>query len=84
VSLDRPLRGPLLSATDLAARLGTSRRWVYAQVEQHGLPAYRFGRALAFDPRAVQAWLEGRRVGDWEHCAKNNEMVEFGVVQNVG
>ena len=56
---------PLLSAEQLAAALGMSRRWVYEQVEQNGLPAYKLGRALAFELGAVRVWLERRRVGDW-------------------
>ena len=56
---------PLLSAEQLAAALGMSRRWVYEQVEQNGLPAYKLGRALAFELGAVRAWLEQRRIGDW-------------------
>jgi excisionase family DNA binding protein len=51
-----------------------SPRWVYQQVEQHDLPAYRLGaRALRFDAEAVAAWLEARRIGDWraaESCAR--------------
>jgi excisionase family DNA binding protein len=74
----------LLSAAELAQRLGTSRRWVYAQVDQHGLPAYRFGRTLAFEQQAVQAWLDSQRVGEWRHCAKTHEMVEFRVVEPFG
>ena len=56
---------PLLSAEELAEALGKSRRWVYAQVEENGLPAYKLGRSLAFELAAVRAWLAGRRVGEW-------------------
>jgi excisionase family DNA binding protein len=56
---------PLLSAEKLAAALGMSRRWVYEQVEQNGLPAYKLGRALAFELSAVRVWLDLRKVGDW-------------------
>ena len=62
---------PLLTASTLAAGLGVPRRWVYRQVECHGMPAYRpSGRALLFELSAVRAWLQGSRVGDWpESCA---------------
>jgi excisionase family DNA binding protein len=60
---------PLIGADELARRLGKDRRAVYRLVEDHGLPAYRLGRSLAFDPEAVDAWLGRRRVGDWEEVA---------------
>jgi excisionase family DNA binding protein len=56
---------PLLSADELARALGMSRRWVYAQVEENGLPAYKLGRSLAFEFAAVRTWLEQRRIGHW-------------------
>jgi excisionase family DNA binding protein len=63
---DRTALGePLLSPAELALALGMSRRWVYEQVERHGLPAYKLGRSLAFELSAVRAWLAARRVGQW-------------------
>lgn len=56
---------PLLDAQELADALGMTRRWVYAQVEENGLPAYKLGRSLAFELSAVRTWLSMRRVGDW-------------------
>jgi excisionase family DNA binding protein len=56
---------PLFDAAQLAQALGMTRRWVYAQVEEGGLPAYRLGRALAFELSAVREWLAQRRIGDW-------------------
>jgi excisionase family DNA binding protein len=56
---------PLLDAQQLADALGMTRRWVYAQVEENGLPAYKLGRALAFELSAVHAWLDTRRIGEW-------------------
>ncbi len=56
---------PLLSASQLAEALGMSRRWVYAQVEEGALPAYKLGRALAFELSAVRAWLAAKRIGQW-------------------
>jgi excisionase family DNA binding protein len=67
----------LISATQLAAYLGVSRRWVYLQVEQHELPAYQLGRALRFDWSAVLRWLESRRIGAWESCAEADDVVRF-------
>jgi excisionase family DNA binding protein len=62
----------LLTASELATHLRVTRRWVYDQVESHGMPAYRLGpRALRFDLAAVTAWLEGRKVGEWQESAKS-------------
>lgn len=70
-------REPLLSAAQLAALLGVQRRWIYEQVEQHQMPAYRppAGRKLLFELSAVEAWLSRLRTGDWpvaEPCADPN------------
>ena len=56
---------PLLDAAGLAKVLGKTRRWVYDQVEENDLPAYKLGRSLAFEVSAVRAWLDRRRIGDW-------------------
>jgi excisionase family DNA binding protein len=71
VTIDRRLALPerLLTPAELADVLGVTRKWLYAQVEEHGMPAYRFGRKLAFELPAVRRWLETRRIGDWaESC----------------
>jgi excisionase family DNA binding protein len=54
----------LLSADQLAERLGRDRRWVYRKHER-GMPAYKLGRELCFQWDAVLAWLSEHRVGDW-------------------
>ena len=62
---------PLLETGELAQQLGVSRRWIYTQVEDHGLPCYRFGKALAFEASVVRTWLEQHRAGAWpEPCAE--------------
>jgi excisionase family DNA binding protein len=66
----------LLTTRELAAQLGVSARWVYAQVEEHELPAYRLGRGLRFDQAAVDLWLYQRRTGAWESCASASRMVQ--------
>ena len=56
----------LLTTKQLARILAVTPRWVYDQVESHGMPAYRLGpRALRFDVLAVEGWLEARKIGDW-------------------
>ena len=67
----------LLSASELAEALGVSLRWIYLKVEEHSLPAYRLGRSLRFDPDAVYAWLETKRIGAWESCAEAGDVVRF-------
>jgi excisionase family DNA binding protein len=60
------MKRELLSTAELAGALGVSRRWIYQQVAEHDLPAYRLGpRALRYDLNAVRAWLDQRRIGDW-------------------
>lgn len=68
-----PAHEPLLSAEQLARLLGRPRRWIYAQVEEHGLPAYKIGKSLAFEMSAVRAWLDACRVGAWpEPCGETD------------
>ena len=59
---------PFLTAAELASHLRATRRWVYEQVESHGMPAYRLGAcALRFDltgRRDVAGGPQGRRVAD--------------------
>jgi excisionase family DNA binding protein len=57
---------PLLTAKQLAEALGFTRRQVYELVAGSGLPAYKLGRSLRFELSAVTAWLEKRRIGDWD------------------
>lgn len=60
---------PLLDAETLAEHLGVSRRWIYTQCAEHGMPHRRFGKSLSFSASAVQSWLDTRRAGDWpEDC----------------
>jgi len=62
----------LLDAARLADCLGVTKRWVYAQVEEHGLPAYKIGKSLAFEMTAVRAWLAAHRIGEWtEPCGRS-------------
>lgn len=68
----------LLATAELAETLGMSTRWVYSQVEEHGLPAFKLGRTLLFDPDAVGRWLDAHRVGNWpEPCADPGSAAEI-------
>ena len=60
----------LLTATELAATLKVSRRWIHDQIRKGGLPHHYLGdarRLLRFRLREVQEWIEsdesGRRAG---------------------
>src|SRR5687768_3228648 len=72
---------PLLSPAELAVALGMSRRWVYEQVYRHGLPAYKLGRSLAFEPSAVRAWLAVRRIGQWPESSDTQALAKEEVVR---
>ena len=75
---------PLLTAARLAEALGVSRRWVYAQVEEHGMPVYRppGGRTLLFRRSAVTAWLDAYRDGDWSASCPDPDRTA-GISSNV-
>lgn len=47
----------LLTADDVAGRLGVPKSWVYAQVRAGGVPHVRLGRYVRFRPEAIDEWL---------------------------
>lgn len=57
----------VIDAEQLAAALGPAfdRRAVY-RLHSHGLPRIQIGRRVFYDLAAVQAFLESRRVGEWQ------------------
>ena len=68
---------PIIDASALAEQLGVTRRWVYSHVEEHGLPHYRFGKALAFEASAVRAWLDEHRAGQWPGDCSQYRRADF-------
>ena len=57
---------PLLTAAEVAERLGFSAAWVLDRFEAGELPGIRFGKKGArvrFDPEDVKAFLDTRRIG---------------------
>jgi len=48
----------LLSVTETAKVLGISRSFVYKLVESDSIPVIRLGRALRFDMRHLEIWLD--------------------------
>lgn len=47
----------LLTAEDVAERLGVPRSWVYAQARQNKIPYVRLGHYRRFRPEAIEAWV---------------------------
>ena len=52
---------PLLTITQLAARLSLRERRIMNLVRQGKIPYVQIGRQVCFDPVAIDAWLEQNR-----------------------
>lgn len=48
---------PLLTAQDVAERLGVSKDWVWAQARAGAIPHIRLGRYRRFRAEAIEAWI---------------------------
>jgi excisionase family DNA binding protein len=54
----------LLTADQVAKRLGVPKSWVYARARAGGIPAVRLGRYYRFRPQALEDWiLEQEKAG---------------------
>lgn len=51
------MTGRLLTAEEVADRLGVSRSWVYAAVRSGEIPHLKLGRYVRFRPETIDAWL---------------------------
>ena len=51
------MSGPLLTADDVAERLGMTREWVWRQVRCGQIPHVRLGRYCRFREEAIDEWL---------------------------
>lgn len=51
----------LLTAREVADRLGMSAHWVLDKAEAGELPSFKLGRAVRFDPTAIETWLAEQR-----------------------
>ena len=64
---DEPM-SRLLHADEVAAKLGMTRDWVYAQSRAGRIPAVKLGRYYRYREASVDAWIEalegGRVPGD--------------------
>lgn len=60
----------LLTADEVAERLGRSKRWVHQSIRERGLPYVRIdGGALGFELEQVRAWARTRQVPAWKPVA---------------
>ena len=55
---------PLLRERDAARLLAVSPAWLTRKRWERGGPAYiRHGRAIRYEPAAIEAWIEAHRLG---------------------
>jgi excisionase family DNA binding protein len=52
----------LWTVADVARRLTVPASWVYAQAEAGTLPSLKIGHYRRFEPEAIEAWVQQRRV----------------------
>jgi excisionase family DNA binding protein len=53
----------LLEAVDVAALLGMTKDWVYAQVRENQIPHVRLGRCVRFRQESIDNWIQERERG---------------------
>ena len=56
-------RGVLLTADEVAGRLGMSRDWVYAEVRAGRMPHVRLGRYVRFRESSITEWVRELEAG---------------------
>lgn len=61
---------PLLDIAAVAETLGTSRRHVQRLVAERRIPFVKVGRFVRFDPAALEAWIDTRRVDPVQRPAR--------------
>ena len=54
----------LLSVAETAGLLGISQSFLYKLVNSESIPHIRLGRAIRFDIRQIDVWLEGIKSGE--------------------
>jgi excisionase family DNA binding protein len=52
----------LMTTDEVAALLGKSRHYIYANAERLGIPRVKIGKHYRYRPSDVTAWIEGQRV----------------------
>lgn len=68
--------GRLLDADDVAAALGVSRDWIYAEVRAGRIPHVRLGRNVRFRSQAVEDWIAGLESGRMSATPKRSRTVD--------
>lgn len=53
----RPANGSLLFADDVAALVGMTKDWVYAETRAGRIPHVTLGRYYRYRPESIEAWL---------------------------
>lgn len=53
--------GKLLTVREAASYLAVSASWLYREVELRKVPHLRLGRAIRFDPQALERWLAAQQ-----------------------
>jgi len=54
---DTPTNGSLLFADDVAAMVGMTRDWIYAETRAGRIPHVTLGRYYRYRPESIDAWL---------------------------
>jgi excisionase family DNA binding protein len=57
------MSAPLLTAEQVAERLGVTKEWVWAQVRLDQIPHVRLGRYRRFREEAIEDWLKRMEQG---------------------
>lgn len=55
---------PLLTAEDVAERLGVPRSWVYAQARANKIPSVALGHYRRFRPETIDTWVKEMEAGE--------------------
>jgi excisionase family DNA binding protein len=61
--MQAPATTYLLTADDVAALLGVTAAWVYAQSRAGSIPTVKLGRYYRYRREAIDRWIERQEVG---------------------
>lgn len=68
--------GRLLNAEDVAAALGVSADWIYAEVRAGRIPHVRLGRNVRFRAPIIEDWILGLESGTMPTTTKRSRTVD--------
>ncbi len=63
---------PLLTAQDVADRLGVSKEWAWAQARANAIPHIRLGRYCRFRAESIEAWIEELEGGSTSNASASS------------